>query len=58
MEGAPEQPGLGSEGNHQNQKVVKMYLKKGVMFQPQQAAELGGFGHIVLALESRIEQRL
>ena len=25
------------------------------MFQPQQAAELGSFGHMVLALESRIK---
>lgn len=35
-----------------------MYLKKGVMFQPQRAAELSGFGHMVLALESKTEQRL
>ena len=26
------------------------------MFQPQQAAEFGSFGHVVLALESRIEE--
>jgi hypothetical protein len=25
------------------------------MFQPQEAEELGSFGHVVLALESRIE---
>jgi hypothetical protein len=25
------------------------------MFQPQQAAELSSFGHVALALESRIE---
>jgi hypothetical protein len=25
------------------------------MFHPQQAAELGSFGHVALALESRIE---
>jgi hypothetical protein len=25
------------------------------MFQPQQAAELGSFGHVALALESKIE---
>jgi hypothetical protein len=27
------------------------------MFQSQQAAELGSFGHVVLALELRIEER-
>jgi hypothetical protein len=26
------------------------------MFQPQQAAELSSFGHVVLALEFRVEQ--
>ena len=26
-----------------------------VMFQPQEAAELGSFGHMALALDSRIE---
>jgi hypothetical protein len=31
-----------------------MSQNKGAMFQPQQA-ELGSFGHKVLALESRIE---
>ena len=30
---------------------------KEAMFQPQQAAELGSFGHMVLALESRVEER-
>ena len=39
------QPSSGSEG------------KQGVSSQPQQAAELGSFGHMVLALEARIEDR-
>jgi hypothetical protein len=28
------------------------------MFQPQQAAELGSFGHMALTSESRIEERI
>lgn len=39
----------------ENRKVVKMYLDEGAMFQPQKVAELGSFGHMVLALESRVE---
>lgn len=38
-------------------KLVKMYLNEQVMLQPQKAAELGRFGHMVLALESRIQKR-
>jgi hypothetical protein len=38
-------------------KLVKMELNKEAMLQPQQAAELGSFGHVVLSLESRIEER-
>jgi hypothetical protein len=34
-----------------------MYLNKVAMFQLQQTAELGGFSHVVLALESRIEEK-
>jgi hypothetical protein len=33
-----------------------MSLNKGAMVQPQQAAERGSFGHVVLALESMIEK--
>ena len=32
-----------------------MYYNKGAMFQLQQAAELGIFGHAAMDLESRIE---
>lgn len=38
-------------------KLVKMYLNEQVMLQPQKAAELGRFGLMVLALESRIQRR-
>ena len=41
----------------ENRKLVTMQLNKGVMFQSQQAAELGSFGQVVLALETRIEER-
>jgi hypothetical protein len=34
-----------------NRKVVKISLKKGDMFQPQQIAEHGSFVHMVLALK-------
>lgn len=40
----------------ENRKLVKMKLN-GTMFQPEQAAGLGSFIHMVLALESRIEER-
>jgi hypothetical protein len=35
--------------------LLKMELKKEAIFQPQQKAELGNLGHMVLALESKIE---
>ena len=35
----------------ENRKLVKMLLNAGAVFQPQQAAELGSFGHVVLALD-------
>ena len=39
-----------------NRKLMKTYLNEGIMFQPQQVEELGSFSHMVLALESRIEE--
>jgi hypothetical protein len=36
---------------------MNMYLNKGTMFQLQQVPELGNFGHMVPALESRIQER-
>jgi hypothetical protein len=33
-----------------------MELKEGAMFQSHQAAEPGGFGHLVLTLEPRIQK--
>ena len=37
-------------------KLKTVYLKECVMFQPKQAANFGSFGHVVLALETRIEE--
>jgi len=37
----------------ENRKLV--IIKQGTMFQPQQTAELNSFGHVALALASRIE---
>ena len=57
----PGQPSLGSE-EVGKQKAGDNVIKQGgvgvvvVMFQPQQAAELCSFGHVALALESRIEE--
>jgi hypothetical protein len=39
----------------ENGKLVIIKQNKGPMFQLQQAAEHGSFGHVALALESRIE---
>jgi hypothetical protein len=40
----------------ENRKLVSdNVIEHGAMFQPQQAAELGSFGHMALALESRIK---
>ena len=36
--------------------MVKIYLNEAAIFQPQQAAELGSFGHVVLALKLEIEE--
>jgi hypothetical protein len=41
----------------EKRKLMKMYLNGKAKFQPQPAAELGSFGHMVLALESRIQER-
>lgn len=46
-----------SEGNHQNQKADGNVFERGGMFQPHQAAELGSFGHTVLTLELRIQEK-
>jgi hypothetical protein len=48
---------LGSEGNHEKQKAGENVIKLAAVFQPQQAPKLGNFGYVVLALESRIEER-
>ena len=37
--------------------LVEMSLKEGSMFLPQQAVEQGSFSHMVLAVESRTEER-
>jgi hypothetical protein len=36
-------------------EAVKDVIEQEAMFQPQQAAELGNFSHMALALEPRIE---
>ena len=41
----------------ENRKLVKMYLNEEAMFQSHQAAELGSFSHVVVALESKIQER-
>jgi hypothetical protein len=40
---------LGVKENIKNRKLLKMHI-----FQSQQAAELGSFSYLILALESRI----
>lgn len=40
-----------------NRKWVQMKLNKGTKFQSHQAAELGSFSPLVLALESRLKER-
>jgi hypothetical protein len=37
-------------------KLMQMFLKEGVEFQPHPAAELGSFTHVVLAVESRVQE--
>ena len=53
-EQVPGQPSLGSEGVGK-QKAGNNVIEQKTTFQPQEAAELGSFGHVALALESRIE---
>lgn len=36
---------------------MQMYLKEEIKFLPKKAEELGSFGHVFLAVESRIEER-
>lgn len=52
------QPSLTNEGNHWSQKAGADITEQGVLLQLQQAAELGGFGQVALALESRIQERV
>lgn len=40
-----------------NRKLIKMYLNQGAKFLLQQAAELGSFSLVVVALELRIQER-
>jgi hypothetical protein len=39
-----------------NQKADESVFEQGAMVQLQQAVELGSFDHVVLALESRIQE--
>lgn len=41
----------------ENTMLTKMYSNKEAMVQPRQAAKPGSFGHVVLSLESRIQER-
>ena len=43
--------------NIDSRKLGKLYLYKGFMSQPQKTEEIGSFGHMVLVLESSIEER-
>lgn len=43
------------EENIENRKLMTMYLNEGDVFQPQQA-ELISFGHVVLTLQSRMQE--
>lgn len=43
--------------NSENRKLEKMHFHEGTKFQPQQAVDIGSFGHIVLVLEWKIEER-
>jgi hypothetical protein len=54
-EQVPEQQSLGSEGNHWKQKADEDVIGQGGHVSTQKAAELGGFDHVVLDLESRME---
>jgi hypothetical protein len=53
----PGQPNLGTEGSHWKQKAGEDVVEQGAIFQPQQSIELGSFSYMVLALESRIEEK-
>ena len=48
---------LSSDRNHGQQKADAHGINKEAEYQPQQTAELGAFSHVVLALESRIQER-
>ena len=50
----PGQPSVGSEGVGK-QKAGNNVIEQGATSQLLQAAELGSFSHVALALESRIE---
>jgi hypothetical protein len=50
----PGWPSLGNEGVGK-QKAGNNVKEKGIMFRPQQAAELHSFGTVALAFELRIE---
>lgn len=45
------------KGTIENKKLVQMYLKEEVKFLPKKAEELVSFGHVVLAVDSRTEER-
>lgn len=47
-----------SLSNDENRNLKKMYLNKGVMFQPQQTEEPGSFRHMALALQSRLLDKI
>lgn len=49
--GKNEKESLSSEETHQ-QKAEFNVIESGAKFQPQQAAQLGSFGNIILALKS------
>ena len=48
---------LVSEENHRKQKAGEDVIEHGMTIQPQQVANLGSVGHLVMPLESGIGER-
>ena len=53
----PGQPSLSGTGNHQIQKAGEGVIEQGGHVPVPASSRTGSFGHVVLALESRIEER-
>ena len=51
------QPSLGSEEKREKQKADEDTIKQKALVPAPAAIELGSFGHMILPLESKIEER-